>query len=122
MDLLRLGPVTTTLQLNGLRQLEITTVQTSVTAVAPGPLPFSMQGTFQLTVVPESLPGDFNQDGTVDAADFVVWRKGLGTTYTQSDYAIWRANFGHSAGMRSTHRWPQQRIRHQNRRQPNSSS
>jgi hypothetical protein len=23
--------------------------------------------------------GDFNGDGTVDAADYVVWRKGLGT-------------------------------------------
>ena len=29
------------------------------------------------------LPGDFNHDGTVDAADYVVCRKGLGTTNTQ---------------------------------------
>jgi hypothetical protein len=42
-----------------------------------------------------SLPGDFNQDGAVDAADYVVWRKGLGDgTYTQDDYNTWRANFG----------------------------
>src|SRR5262249_15044183 len=40
------------------------------------------------------LPGDFNYDGTVDAADYVVWRKGLGTTYTQSDYDTWRSHFG----------------------------
>jgi hypothetical protein len=40
------------------------------------------------------LPGDFNEDGSVNAADYVVWRKGLGTTHTQSDYAVWRANFG----------------------------
>jgi hypothetical protein len=39
-------------------------------------------------------PGDFNRDGSVDAADFVVWRNGLGTTYTQADYEVWRANFG----------------------------
>jgi hypothetical protein len=40
------------------------------------------------------LAGDFNSDGRVDAADYVVWRKGLGTTYTQDNYNAWRANFG----------------------------
>jgi uncharacterized protein YjbI with pentapeptide repeats len=44
-----------------------------------------------------TFPGDFNTDGTVDAADYIVWRKGLGTTYTQTDYDAWRANFGRSA-------------------------
>jgi hypothetical protein len=44
------------------------------------------------------LPGDFNFDGTVDAADYVVWRKGLGTTYNQNDYGVWRAHFGASLG------------------------
>jgi hypothetical protein len=44
------------------------------------------------------VPGDFNTDGTVDAADYVVWRKGLGTTYDQDDYGLWRANFGASLG------------------------
>jgi hypothetical protein len=43
------------------------------------------------------LQGDFNTDGTVDAADYIVWRNGLGSTYTQADYNIWRANFGRSA-------------------------
>jgi hypothetical protein len=38
--------------------------------------------------------GDFNADGTVDAADYVVWRRGLGTTYQDSHYNVWRANFG----------------------------
>jgi hypothetical protein len=42
------------------------------------------------------LPGDFNGDGAVDAADYVTWRKGLGTTYSDSDYNVWRANFGRS--------------------------
>jgi hypothetical protein len=51
------------------------------------------------TAVPEPrLVGDYNQNGTVDAADYVVWRTGLGTTYTQTDYDVWRANFGQSAG------------------------
>jgi probable HAF family extracellular repeat protein len=44
------------------------------------------------------FPGDHNADVTVDAADYVVWRKGLGTIYTQDDYEIWRANFGAVAG------------------------
>jgi hypothetical protein len=43
-------------------------------------------------------PGDFNLNGAVDAADYVVWRKGLGTTYTQTDYDAWRANFGQTIG------------------------
>jgi Leucine-rich repeat (LRR) protein len=46
------------------------------------------------TVTVVVTPGDYNQDGAVDAADYVVWRKGLGTTYTQADYDAWRANFG----------------------------
>jgi hypothetical protein len=45
-----------------------------------------------------SLAGDFNGDGAVDAADYVVWRKGLGTTYSQNDYNVWRANFEQSDG------------------------
>jgi len=40
-----------------------------------------------LTLVP-SIPGDFNNNGVVDAADYVVWRKGLGTTYDQNDYGV----------------------------------
>jgi hypothetical protein len=41
------------------------------------------------------LPGDFNADGRVDAADYVVWRKGVATgAYTQDDFNTWRANFG----------------------------
>jgi uncharacterized protein YjbI with pentapeptide repeats len=48
-------------------------------------------------VVP-GLPGDFNHDGAVDSADYVVWRKGLGTTYTQDHFNQWRANFGATLG------------------------
>jgi probable HAF family extracellular repeat protein len=44
-----------------------------------------------------ALAGDFNVDGSVDAADYVVWRKELGTTYAQNDYDTWRANFGNRA-------------------------
>jgi hypothetical protein len=47
-----------------------------------------------VSVINAPRMGDFNNDGIVDAADYVVWRSGLGTTYTQADYDTWRANFG----------------------------
>jgi len=40
-----------------------------------------------------TLPGDYNFDGTVDAADYIVWRK---TDGSQDAYDIWRTNFGRS--------------------------
>jgi len=54
------------------------------------------------------LLGDFNNDGKVDAADYVVWRKndtanaalpndnGAGTQAAR--YSLWRANFGNGTG------------------------
>ena len=44
-----------------------------------------------------TIDGDFNFDGSVDAADYVVWRKALGTQYTQDDYDAWAANYGLAA-------------------------
>ena len=41
------------------------------------------------------LDGDYNDDGSVDAADYVVWRKNDGT---QGGYDLWRMNFGNSLG------------------------
>ena len=38
--------------------------------------------------------GDFNEDGMVDAADYVVWRRGLGTIYTAAHYNVWRIHYG----------------------------
>jgi hypothetical protein len=48
------------------------------------------------------LPGDFNSNGIVDAADYTVWRNGLGSTYTQDDYNVWRDHFGQTAGSGSS--------------------
>jgi hypothetical protein len=59
-----------------------------------------------LVAMPASgLAGDFNSDSVVDAADYVTWYKGLGTTYIPSDYYVWLANFGRtipSSGAAST--------------------
>jgi hypothetical protein len=74
-------------------------IQTGLVASSP----FATQGDqsaasiFQFTFLPVT-PGDYNRDGTVDAADYVVWRNGLGATYTQTDYDVWRANFGQTIG------------------------
>ncbi len=43
-----------------------------------------------LDVVNSTQFGDFNGDGRVDAADYVLWRRGFGTTYNQNDYNNWR--------------------------------
>jgi hypothetical protein len=43
---------------------------------------------------PHMLAGDYNQNGVVDAADFVVWRNNSGPP---DGYSVWRANFGSTA-------------------------
>jgi hypothetical protein len=47
------------------------------------------------TAPPSELDGDYNEDGKVDAADYVVWRK---TDGTPAGLALWKANFGEMAG------------------------
>jgi hypothetical protein len=50
------------------------------------------------------LPGDYNGNGTVDAADYVLWRKGgplinevdTPGVVNAADYAAWRARFGNT--------------------------
>jgi autotransporter-associated beta strand protein len=66
-------------------------------------------GTGRLNVVgvaPPGVPGDFNNNGVVDAGDYVLWRKGgplqnevdtPGTVNAQ-DYEDWRARFGNPPG------------------------
>jgi hypothetical protein len=45
-----------------------------------------------------SLLGDFNGSGGVNAADYVSWRNGEGTTYSPDDYYTWREQFGQTPG------------------------
>jgi hypothetical protein len=43
------------------------------------------------------LPGDYNNDGSVDAADYVVWRKDPASHGGDPDgYNTWVQNFGNS--------------------------
>jgi fibronectin-binding autotransporter adhesin len=51
--------------------------------------------TVTLEMITPGLPGDFNQDGIVDAADYVVWRKNGGTV---EEFNLWRDHFGDTLG------------------------
>lgn len=71
-------------------------------------------GGFRLAAaaVPAGVPGDYNGNGVVDAADYVIWRDHLGTSFqltnevagttpgtvTQEDHTAWRARFGNISG------------------------
>jgi hypothetical protein len=63
-----------------------------------------------------STNGDYNNNGTVDAADYVVWRKNLNQPVTlpndptpgmvdTSDYNVWRGNFGGGGGSLDASAW-----------------
>lgn len=45
------------------------------------------------------LPGDFNDDGFVNALDYSVWRDDAGATLTTDDYNAWVANYGASGSV-----------------------
>jgi hypothetical protein len=55
---------------------------------------------------PPGVPGDYNNNGKVDAADYVLWRKGgplanevnMPGTVNAADYTAWRARFGNTSG------------------------
>jgi autotransporter-associated beta strand protein len=56
-------------------------------------------GTGLITLTPVGLAGDYNGDGKVDAADYVVWRKNpSGFGGDPAGYNTWRANFGNPPG------------------------
>jgi hypothetical protein len=66
---------------------------------------FSTTGKLTLTLI---LPGDFNHNGIVDAADYIVWRNSLSQSVSVGsgadgnfdgvvdnlDFAVWQSNFG----------------------------
>ncbi len=87
------------------------TIQTLV-ATAPGTVLLTDTSGPALTLIVASaignLPGDYNGDGAVDAADYTVWRDNLGGTdesvlfgngngdgiIDAADYVRWRTNYG----------------------------
>jgi hypothetical protein len=65
-------------------------------------------GALEMSPIPPALLGDYNHDGSVDAADYSVWRDTLHANVApysgadssgngvvdQADYGVWRAHFG----------------------------
>lgn len=65
-----------------------------------------------LAVTAAGLPGDYNHDGVVDAADYLLWRHSEGQVVTagtgadgnvdgqitSADFDVWRSHFGQTAG------------------------
>jgi hypothetical protein len=58
----------------------------------------------------DGVPGDYNENGSVDAADYVLWRNGGPLTnevadpgtVSPGDYSEWRARFGNSSAAASS--------------------
>ena len=92
----------------------ISAVRSAWRAVRPG-VPWRWQrrlgvdiGAFEFQPLPASSMGDFAEDGVVDAADYVAWRKTLNAgvppysgadgdgdgVVAQGDYVVWGSHFG----------------------------
>jgi hypothetical protein len=92
--------------IDGVGQVTGTWGSTTSTATNKTPL-ISGNGLLQVSVLPTTgVPGDFNGNGVVDMADYVLWRNGGPLlnevsdpgVVTAQDYADWRAHFGNTAG------------------------
>ena len=61
---------------------------------------YNYLGSKQIALIggPAGLAGDYNNNGVVDAADYVVWRKGGSPDSSQAGYNLWRSNFGNQVG------------------------
>jgi autotransporter-associated beta strand protein len=78
------------LLLNGVGQANgITYGSTSSSALVQNNEYFAGTG-----IVSVGVPGDFNNDNSVDAADYVTWRTSPGTYAGTPGYNLWRSNFG----------------------------
>lgn len=79
-----------------------------------GPIPGSLINAEQNLRV--TMPGDYNQDGAIDAGDYTRWRDTLGQnvasgtgadgngdgTISDADYTVWKSHFGNDAASSST--------------------
>lgn len=82
----------------------------SLPALNPG-LMWNASQLYAIGTLKVGLAGDYNLNGVVDAADYVVWRNSLGQVGTAlaadgnangsidpGDFNVWRSNFGQTAG------------------------
>lgn len=66
---------------------------------------FSFDGTnrdFSVVAVAPGLPGDYNSDGVVNAADYTVWRDNPAANGGDGGYLLWATNYGSSSMSNST--------------------
>jgi autotransporter-associated beta strand protein len=78
--------------------------------VTPGYSVSYTGGNITLSTAVAALPGDYNQNGVVDSADYVLWRNNVGQpagtlpndtaggTIGDAQYSLWRSNFGNHSG------------------------
>jgi hypothetical protein len=114
--------LTTATRYNGLEHIDSAAVGTlmgtfeaeefSMAPLSPGltwDVEYAGNSVILKVVGPAGIHGDYNADGKVDAADYVVWRKTLGQSITlpndrtpgmvtTEDYSVWRENFGAMSG------------------------
>jgi hypothetical protein len=101
------------LEPHGLDGLGGLTVQNAAGLIAGTALRLNAAGNLAILLTPgEGLPGDYNSDGAVNAADYTVWRNNLGASITlpnegtgvspgvvdAADYVLWKANYGNGSG------------------------
>jgi hypothetical protein len=64
--------------------------------------------------LPQILTGDYNDDSTVNAADYTVWRNSVGTinlaadgngdrVVDRDDFLVWKNNYGNRSGVGGVH-------------------
>jgi autotransporter-associated beta strand protein len=84
----------------------------NLTAVGPEGFDYQFVDTgtsISLLVMPAGIPGDFNDDGTVDSGDYIIWKKfkdadvdlpndnDLPGPIGLAEYGLWQQNFGRTS-------------------------
>lgn len=83
-------------------------LQIAMATNSSGPSVFAIDNFRIIKNVPAGVPGDYNGNGTVDAADYAVWRDNIGAntipndptsgTVDSTDYDFWKSRFGATSG------------------------